>query len=103
MEIRGKVIAKPASETGMSSRGTWKKAFIVVRYEDGQYPKDILLSSMRKAEDLERVFVGQVGTFKYDARTRQANNGKWYCELECWDVKLDQQPAYGGGYQQGPI
>lgn len=101
MEIKGKVIAKPASEAGVSSRGPWKKAYLVVRYEEGQYPKDILISSMRKAEEMERVQIGQSGTFKFDARTRQANNGKWYCELECWALDLDQQQH--GGYQQGPI
>lgn len=100
MEIKGKVLAKPASEAGVSSRGPWKKAYLVVRYEEGQYPKDILISSMRKAEEMERVRIGQSGTFKFDARTRQANNGKWYCELECWAFDIDQQH---GGYQQGPI
>lgn len=105
MEIKGRVTAKPATESGSSARGIWMKAFLVIRYEDGQYPKDILLSNMRKAEEFERIQVGQSGTFKFDARTRQANNGKWYCELECWDWALDQQapqPQYGG-YQQGPF
>lgn len=102
MEIKGKVIAKPASEAGVSSRGPWKKAYLVIRYEEGQYPKDILILSMRKAEDMERVQIGQSGTFKFDARTRQANNGKWYCELECWAFDIDQQQQ-PGGYQQGPI
>lgn len=102
MEIRGKVIERPWSESGTSARGPWKRAYIVVRYEDGQYPKDLLLSSMRKADDVLRLQVGQTGTFKFDARTRKATNGKWYCELECWDFVMDQQ-SYGGGYQQGPI
>lgn len=101
MEIKGRVIAKPASESGTSARGFWKKAYLVIRYEEGQYPKDILLSSMRKAEDMERVREGQTGTFKFDARTRQAQNGKWYCELECWALDLDQQQ--NATYQGGPI
>lgn len=91
MEIKGKVIAKPASESGTSARGFWKKAYLVIRYEEGQYPKDILISSMRKASEMENVRVGQSGTFKFDGRTRQAQNGKWYCELECWAFDLDQQ------------
>ncbi len=103
MEIRGKVFAKPNTESGTSARGFWKRAYLVIRYEDGQYPRDILLSSMRKAEEFERAQIGQTGTFKFDARTRQAQNGKWYCELDCWDFQLDQQPPQGGGYQQGPI
>ena len=103
MEIKGKVYAKPESESGTSARGFWKKAYLVIRYEDGQYPKDILLSSMRKADEMEKVQVGQTGTFKFDARVRQSQNGKWFCDLECWSIEMDQQPAYQGDYQQGPI
>lgn len=84
MEITGKIIAKPASESGISSRGAWKKSFVVVRYEEGQYPRDILLYNMRKAEEFDRLQVGQTFKFKFDAKTHQANNGRWYCELECW-------------------
>lgn len=76
MEIKGRVIAKPASESGTSARGFWKRAFLVVRYEDGQFPRDILLSSMRKADEMENVREGQTGTFKFDARTRQAASGR---------------------------
>lgn len=100
MEIKGKVLSKPASESGVSSRGPWKKAYLVIRYEDGNYPKDILLSNLKKAEDFERIRVGDTGVFKFDARTKQANNGKWYCDLECWSWSIDQQSQ---NYQQGPI
>lgn len=102
MEIKGTVYAKPNSESGTSSRGFWKKAYLVIRYDSGQYPKDILLASMRKADEFEKVRVGQSGTFKFDAKTRQAQNGKWYCDLECWDFTLDQAPQ-SGGPQEGPI
>ena len=100
MEIKGRVIAKPASESGTSARGFWKKAFLVIRYEDGQYPKDILLSSIRKASEMENVREGQYGTFKFDAKTRHAQNGRWYCELECWAFDLDNQQS---GSDDGPI
>lgn len=91
MEIKGRVLEKPQSESGQSSRGAWKRAFLVIRYEDGQYPKDILLSCSRKADDFERIPIGSTGTFKFDARTRNASNGKWYCDLECWSWDLDNQ------------
>lgn len=103
MEIKGKVLAKPASESGVSSRGPWKKAYVVVRYEEGQYPKDILLSSMRRAEDLERLYVGQEAKFKFDAKARQGQSGKWFCDLECWAVEVEQANAPAPSYQGGPI
>lgn len=100
MEIKGKVLAKPTTESGVSARGPWRKASLVIRYEDGNYPKDILLSNLKKAEEFERISVGQTGTFKFDAKTRQAPNGRWYCELECWAWSIDNQYP---NYQQGPI
>ena len=90
MEIKGRVIAKPASESGNSARGGWKKAYLVIRYEEGQYPRDILLANMRKADEFENIRVGQSGTFKFDARTKQSSGGKWFCDLECWSWTLDQ-------------
>lgn len=98
LEVKGRVIAKPASDSGVSSNGIWKKSYLVIRYEDGQYPKDILLSNMRKAEEFERIQAGQTGTFKFDARARLASNGKYYQDLECWSWTLDQQQQ-----TQGPI
>lgn len=88
MEITGKVIAKPASATGTSTRGFWKKAFLVIRYEDGQYPKDVLLYNLKNAEDFERIALGSVGTFKFDAKTKESQNGRWFCELECWSWNI---------------
>ena len=90
MEIKGRVIATPRSKTGVSQKGPCKKAFIVVRYEEGQYPKDIVLSNMRKAEDFERIQRGDTGTFKFDAKAREGSNGEWYCDLECWSWTLDR-------------
>lgn len=91
MEIKGKVLNKVPMESGTSARGTWYKAALVIRYEEGQYPKDILLSNMRKANEFDAIPIGASGKFKFDAKARQANNGRWYCELECWDWILDQQ------------
>ena len=92
MEVKGKVVEKPVSASGVSQRGPWKKAFLVIRYEDGQYPKDILLMNMRKAEDFERVPIGATGTFKYDSKVSN-KDGRYYQDLECWQWTLDQQPA----------
>lgn len=89
MEIKGRVIAKPDTKAGVSSRGPWKRAQIVIRYEEGQYPKDILLSNMNKAEEFEKIRIGQTGTFKFDGSVREAN-GNFYLDLNCWSWKLDQ-------------
>lgn len=90
MEIKGKVTAKPTSKSGVSARGPWKKSFLVIEYEGGQYPKQILLSNMNKAEDFERIRIGDTGTFKFDASVRE-NNGNYYLDLNCWSWQIDQQ------------
>jgi len=101
MDITGRVIAKPATKTGNSQRGIWRKASLVIRYEEGQFPKDIKLTNMKRAEEFERIQIGQTGKFYYDARTTE-RNGEWYCDLECWKWELDA-PSQTGSYQQGPI
>lgn len=89
MEITGKITAKPAPKEGVSQRGPWKKVFIVVEYESGQYPKSLLLHNMDKAEDFDKLKVGDTGTFKFDGNVRESN-GQYYLDLKCWSWKLNQ-------------
>lgn len=88
MEVKGKIIAVPPAKSGVSSRGPWKRASIVVEYEGGQFPKQVLLSNMNKAEDFEKLRVGQTGTFKFDGSVRE-NNGNYYLDLNCWSWQID--------------
>ena len=88
MEIKGKVIAKPESKSGISAKGAWKKAFLVIRYEEGQYPKDIILTNLKNSDEFEQIQVGATGTFKFDANARE-NKGIWFCDLNCWTWKLE--------------
>lgn len=61
-----------------------------MEYESGQYPKQVLLSNMNKAEEFEKLQVGQTGTFKFDGSVRE-NNGNYYMDLNCWFWQMDQQ------------
>lgn len=96
MEIKGKITATPQAKSGISQRGPWKKAFIVVEYESGQFPKQLLLSNMSKAEDFEKLMVGQTGTFKFDGGVREASNGSYYMDLNCWSWQIDNSTADAG-------
>ena len=95
MEIKGKITAIPQAKTGTSARGPWKKVFIVVEYEGGQYPKQILLSNMNKAEEFEKLCIGQTGTFKFDCSVRESN-GNHYMDVNCWSWTMDQQQPSSG-------
>ena len=89
MEIKGKIVAVPQPKAGVSSKGPWKKVFLVIQYEEGQYPRQSLLSNMNKAEEFEKLKVGQTGTFKFDGSVRE-NNGNYYLDLNCWSWQIDQ-------------
>lgn len=92
MEITGKVTGKKV-DSGFSRKGNpWKKVSIVVQYEDGQYPKQVLLMNMQKAEDFDRIRIGDSGTFKFDGEVRESGD-RYYLELRCWSWKIeDDQP-----------
>ena len=89
MEVTGKVTGCK-TDSGISPRtgNPWKKAYIVVQYESGQYPKQVLLSNMYKAEDFAKIKIGDSGTFKFDGKVRESA-GKYYQDLECWSWKID--------------
>lgn len=97
MEVTGIITAIPPAKTGVSSRGPWRKSFIVVEYEGGQYPKQILLSNMNKAEEFSRLKVGDTGTFKFDCSVSE-RNGNYYMDTNCWSWKIDS-----AGSANGPI
>ena len=92
MEISGKIIAMPPERSGSSTRGFWRKVFIVVEYEGGQHPKQIMLSNMNKAEDFAKLRVGQTGKFKFDGTVRE-NNGNYYLDLNCWSWDIDDSAS----------
>lgn len=89
MEIKGKVTGKK-TENGVSRRSgnSWKKVSIVVQYEDGQYPKQLLLTNMQKPEDFDRIRIGDSGTFKFDGGVRESGD-KYYLDLRCWSWKIE--------------
>lgn len=90
MEIKGKIIATPPPKAGVSARGPWEKAFIVVQYEDGQFPRQLLLGNMNKSAEFKTLRVGQSGTFKFDGSVRE-NKGNYFLDLNCWAWTIDNQ------------
>lgn len=99
MEIRGKVTAVPPIERGSGQRGLWARQTIVVEYESGQYPKAVALQNSKDAENFSKIRVGDVGTFKFDCKTREYN-GWFFTDLLCWSWSIDGRNSYDN---QGPI
>lgn len=83
MEITGKVVAVPPVQSGMSARGPWKKATVVVEYEGGQYPKRAVLTNLKDAERFGQLRVGEQYKFYFDMEARESS-GKWFQDIKCW-------------------
>ena len=87
MEIIGKITAVAPIERGVSAKGPWSRATIIVEYESGQFPKSIALQNSKDAENFARLPVGQVGKFFFDTKTREYN-GKYYTDINCWKWEI---------------
>lgn len=86
-------MAIPPEKNGVSSKGPWRKCFIVVEYGGGQYPDQIILSNMKDAERFALLRVGMTGTFKFDTKVRNSN-GSYFMDVNCWSWQIDEaQPA----------
>lgn len=83
MEIIGKITAVAPIETGVSQRGPWSRATVIVEYESGQFPKSIALQNTKDAEIFAKLPVGATGKFYFDTKTREYN-GKYYTDINCW-------------------
>lgn len=88
-EVKGKVVAVPPAQTGMSQRGPWIRQTVVIEYENGRYNQKLALEcSNAKAEDFGKLRVGQIVTVNYDVTSREYN-GKYFTAANAFDWKVD--------------
>ncbi len=98
MEIKGKIIQNLGLATGVSKNNNeWKKASLVIETEES-YPKKILISNFRDADEFVALTVGAKGTFRVDIESREWKNptsGKvtWFTEVSCYDWSMEQPAA----------
>lgn len=92
MEIIGKITAVAPVERGVSQRGPWARATVVVEYESGQFSRSVALQNAKDAENFARLQVGQVCKFYYDMKAREYN-GKYYTDINCWKWEVQDTPA----------
>lgn len=86
-EIEGKVIAKLPIVSGVSAKGEWKKATVILEFMDGEYPSKLALENMKKADDFNNIAVGSNVKVKFSVSSRE-NNGRYYTGANCvsWEV-----------------
>lgn len=101
MELKGTIIQTLPLEQGVSKSGNaWSKATIIVETE-GQYPKKVALSNLKKAEEFSALAVGTKGTFYIDVESREYN-GKWFTNVNCYAYKLDGEQEAQAPIQEAP-
>lgn len=82
MELKAKVKQVLPIQSGVSSRGEWKKATLIMEYGE-EYPKEVAVSNMKKADDFGNIPVGTELIMQVEATSREFN-GKWYTNIDCW-------------------
>ena len=102
MEIIGKVTAVAPIERGMSQKGPWSRATIVVEYESGQFPKSIALQNSKDAENFAKLPIGSTGKFFFDTKTREYN-GKYYTDITCWKWEIQGAQNSTAPMPNGPF
>jgi len=88
MEIKGTVTHHMAEQFGTSKAGkAWSKGGFVIETTDTQYPKSVALETF--GDKVELPGIGAVVTAHINLESREWN-GKWYSNIQCWKVDIDQ-------------
>ena len=92
MEIKGKIVRVLPLIQGVSARGPWSKATVVIEYQSGNYTKTLALDNISKAEEFSKLAVGSELTFLFDVSSNEYN-GRFYTQCNCfgWN-QADSQP-----------
>lgn len=98
MQLEATVVAVLPLESGVSktSGNEWKKATVIVE-TGGQYPKKVVLSNMKRAEEFIALPIGSAFTFDIDVESREYN-GKWFTNCSCF-----RWTPVGAQPQQAPV
>lgn len=98
LELKGKCIQVLPVETGMGSKGQWKKMSFILQTH-GNYPKKVCLQLWGDKVD-NRPAVGDELTCAIDPESREYQ-GRWYTDIRVWKIEgftgnLNREPLRGG-------
>lgn len=83
MHLEAVVIRSLGVQSGTSKAGNpWEKASIVVETQ-GQYPKKIALSNMKRAQEFAALPIGSMYKFGIDIESREFN-GRFYTDVSAY-------------------
>ncbi len=90
-EITGKIEKILPEQSGQGQYGAWVKRGFVVETDD-KYPKKVYFTTWGdKADELNKLFVGDMVTVSFRPESREYNE-RWYTDLKVWKIqKVNKQ------------
>jgi hypothetical protein len=87
LDITGKIVQLLELQTGVSSKGEWKRQDFILETED-QYPKKVCISLWGdRVNDIVGIQVGhELITVSITVESREFN-GKWYTDVRAWKIQ----------------
>lgn len=86
--FKGQIVEMGEIEIGTSKAGKdWTKREVLVRHEDGQYPKEVLITCMNASCDaLDQFNVGDMVLIDAHVESRKSDSGRYFTNVNGWRV-----------------
>ena len=94
MELSGKIVEVLDVVTGEGKNGTWKKQDYVIETLNSKYPKMVAFTLWGDKIDKFNIEKGTDLIASIEIESREYN-GKWYTNVQAWDIKIDDTAAQG--------
>ena len=94
MELTGKIVEILDVVSGEGKNGTWKKQDYVVETVNSKYPKKVAFTVWGDKIDQFNIQKDADVIASIEIESREYN-GKWYTNVQAWDVKIDDTSATG--------
>jgi len=86
LELVGRIENKLPLQSGVSSRGEWRKQEFIIETQE-QYPKKVCISCWGdKIDELEQIQEGESIKVSINIESREYN-GRWYTDIKAWRIE----------------
>jgi len=86
LELIGRIENKLPLQSGVSSRGEWRKQEFIIETQQ-QYPKKVCISCWGdKIDELEQIQEGESIKVSINIESREYN-GRWYTDIKAWRIE----------------